>query len=290
MTNPTRGRKKVATRALIPIIGFLCLIGWVGAPVAAAEHEDLNFQLDLGWKKANDAERRGYVIIEWVREGDDINNWKELFTYQNFGLHGERTPDDFLNNLKALREKECPGVTEWNVIEHNENSILYEWRVKPCMSWPDQHEIARIIFGKHNLFLLRYTAKVKELAPDTRTKWINMLKAATVEAKSVGAEDVDEVVPFEMDKLMVALKAAMESADCNVKEATDNRVECKRPRHTSGNRVYGGESVTAVLEAQGNKTRVVITTGKGFYGRLVKSNRSIPIFQQMIKNLEKPQP
>ena len=256
------------------------------SPAHAGSSEELQFQIDSHWKQANGAAKRGYVIIEWVREGDDINNWKELFTYQNFGLRGKRTPEDFLNELKTLREKECPGVTEWNVIEHDENSILYEWQAKPCMSWPDQHEVARIIFGKHNLFLLRYTAKVKELAPDTRTQWINTFKAATVETKSVAAEDVDEVVPFEMDKVMAALKPAMESVDCNVKEATANRVECKRPRHTSGNRVYGGESVTAVLEVQGSKTRIVITTGKGFYGRLVKSNWSMPIYEQMMKNLQ----
>jgi hypothetical protein len=273
-------------RNAIPVVGLCCVILCGAIPARAAQSEELNFQIDLGWKKANQAERRGSVIVEWVREGDDINNWKELFTYQNFGLHGKRTPEDFLNGLKTLREKECPGVTEWNVIEHDENSILYEWQAKPCMSWPDQHEVARIIFGKQNLFLLRYTAKVKELAPETRTQWINTFKAATVETKSVGAEDVDEVVPFEMDKVLSALKLAMESVDCNVKEESATRVECKRPRHTSGNRVYGGESVTAVLEAQGSKTRIVITTGKGFYGRLVKSNWSIPIYEEMMKNLQ----
>jgi len=101
----------------------------------------------------------------------------------------------------------------------------------------------------------------------------------------VGSEDVDSVIPYEMDEVMAALKPAMESADCNVKEATANRVECKRPRNTTGYNGYGGESVTAVLEAQGSKTRVLITTGKGLYGRLGKRSWSIPIYQQMIKNL-----
>jgi len=195
-------------RNAIHVVCVLSLLIGVAILARAAQSEELNFQIDTSWKQANQAEKRGYLIIEWVREGDDINNWKELFTYQNFGLRGKRTPEDFLNQWKTLREKECPGVTEWNVIEHDESSILYEWQARPCMSWPDQHEVARIIFGKHNLFLLRYTAKVKELAPDTRTHWINLLKAATVGAKSVGAEDVDEVVPFEMDKVMAALKPA----------------------------------------------------------------------------------
>lgn len=177
MTNMRRRYKKVATRALIPIIGFLCLIGCVGAPVAAAEQ--LQFTLDSDWKTASATERHGQLMIEFVHNGDDINNWKELFTYQDFAK-GKQTPEEFLNKLKAAREEECPGATVWNVIEQDESSILYEWRARPCLGWPEQHEVARIILGKHKLFILHYVAKVPELAPDTRTKWIKTLQDATI--------------------------------------------------------------------------------------------------------------
>ena len=179
MANMIRQDKKAATRALIQAIGFLCLIVWVGAPVATAEPEELEFSLDKGWKEASTHSGHGQLMIEFVPQGDDINNWKELFTFQNFAK-GKQTPEEFLNKLKAQREKECPGATVWNVIEQNESSILYEWRAKPCLGWPEQHEVARIILGKHNLFMLHYVAKVPELAPDTRTKWIKILQDATV--------------------------------------------------------------------------------------------------------------
>ncbi len=110
MTNLTCRHNKVSTRALVPLIGLVCLIGWVGASVAAAEHEGLHFQLGLDWKAASTTEKGGQLIVEYVRQGDDINNWKELFTYQNFA-RGKQTPEGFLNRLKAAREKECPGAT-----------------------------------------------------------------------------------------------------------------------------------------------------------------------------------
>jgi hypothetical protein len=274
--------------------GFLCLIVCAGAAASAGENENLSFPLSLDWKMANHAERDGYVIMEYVRQGDDIHHWKELFTYQNFGLGHKRapTPKDELDALKALKEKECPGATEWTVIAQDESSVLYEWQEKPCLGWPDQHEIARIIFGKHNLFILHYAAKVQQLDPDTRKNWIKTFEDATIdtETKSVGSEDVDSIIPFEVDKVTAALKPAMESVDCKVEESTATRIECKRPRSTVGHYVYGGESVTAMLEAQGSKTRVVITTGKGFYGRLRKKNWSIPVYQQLVKNLEQPEP
>jgi len=101
------------------------------------------------------------------------------------------------------------------------------------------------------------------------------------------AETVDEVIPFEIDKVVSALKPAMESQNCNVKEATDNRIVCKRPRvsDTFKQSGSGGESVTAILEPKGDQTHVHISTGKGFAGRLVKQNWSLPIYEQMIKNL-----
>jgi hypothetical protein len=102
------------------------------------------------------------------------------------------------------------------------------------------------------------------------------------------AETVDEVIPFEMSKVVAALKPAMESQSCNVKEATETRVLCKRPRvsatfKTAGS---GGESVTSILEAKGDQTHVRISTGKGYYGRLGKQNWSVPIYNQMVKNLK----
>jgi hypothetical protein len=110
---------------------------------------------------------------------------------------------------------------------------------------------------------------------------------------TAGSKDMDEVVPFAMDKVLAALKPAMETYGCNVTESTANRIECKRARgysqkeNVNGN---GGESVTATLETQGDQTHVRIATGKGFYGRLEKKNWSTPIFNEMLKSLRKVQP
>jgi hypothetical protein len=110
---------------------------------------------------------------------------------------------------------------------------------------------------------------------------------------AAGSEDIDEVVPFGIDKVLAALKPAMETYGCNVTESTANRIECKRARgysqkeNVNGN---GGESVTATVETQGDQTRVRIATGKGFYGRLEKKNWSTPIYNEVLKGLRKTQP
>jgi hypothetical protein len=105
---------------------------------------------------------------------------------------------------------------------------------------------------------------------------------------TAGSENVDEVVPFEMERVAAALKTAMESEGCNVKRTSENRLECKRGRGGSERTGFGGEKVTATLQAKGDQTRVRIWTGKGFTGRLGKHNWSTPIYQEMLKTLQKP--
>lgn len=115
---------------------------------------------------------------------------------------------------------------------------------------------------------------------------------AVPEPLDFGAEVVDEVIPFEMQKVTAALEIAMANEDCKVTKETEGHIECKRTREYANSQhgASGGESVTAVVEAQGDKTHVRISTGKGFYGRMVKSNWSVAIYEEMVKTLRKTEP
>ncbi|MDM7996756.1 MAG: hypothetical protein QUT30_13885 [Acidobacteriota bacterium] len=105
------------------------------------------------------------------------------------------------------------------------------------------------------------------------------------------SRNVDELVPYGTERIAAALKPAMESQGCKVTKEKSNQIECKRPFLPWGNNSErtgsGGEKVTARFNAKGGKTRVRIWTGKGFVGRWVKKNWSTPIYQEMLKNLEK---
>lgn len=75
-----------AMKKFLPFVALLPLIGPVG--LAASGNEHLDFQLEPGWKLANSAKGSNHSsIAEYVREGDDINNWKELVTLQTWGHH-----------------------------------------------------------------------------------------------------------------------------------------------------------------------------------------------------------
>ncbi len=157
-----------------------------GCATTPPKEEGLAWSLPAGetnWVTGNEREVKGkYRIYEYVREGESIQDWSELLTIQNFaGTKG--SPEEILDVLKALREKQCPGATSWNVIAKDEGSILYEWKAKRCAGWPDQHEIARIVDGKWNRWRFAYTAKVPEIAKERREIWIQSLSEARIEEK-----------------------------------------------------------------------------------------------------------
>jgi hypothetical protein len=282
-------------KKLIAIAALVCLISSMVAAAIEKQSEGLEISMGPEWKEVFTAHTRKLSHLEFIRVGDDIGNWKELVNIFHVGSKGPSnlSYEKNLENILALREKLCPGATtQYAVIEKSENSILYEWQAKPCLSSPEQHEIGRMMSGTHERFFLHYAAKGTEVAPAARAAIIKTFSAATIDSgpsaivPSAGSENVDEVVPFAMDKVVAAVKPAMEKKDCHVVEATSNRVECKRP-HGVGE---GGESVTAELEAQGEQTRVRIWTGKGFYGRLAKENWSARIYEDAVTILQPAQP
>lgn len=262
------------------------------AASCTAQEEILTFRLGDNWKQVYGHQERGHVTREYLRSGEDPTHWTERFIYQNGPLRGKRTPEEEFNKLKADEEKRCPGAMQWNLISQDEDSILFESQSTHCQNDMAKHIIYRILHGKHNFFALFYIADGDDLPPDTRTKWIGILGDANVgpadkDEKTVAPLDVDSVIPVASDKVMAALKPAMQSAECDVKEETATRVECKRPRNSKGEGGdYGGESVTAVLETQGDQTRLRISTGKGFVGRLGKKNWSSFIYEATLKNLQ----
>ena len=133
------------------------------------------------WVTGNTQTVKGkYRIIEQVPEGGSVQNWPGLLTIQNFASKAG-SPEFFVEELKALREKTCPGSTTWNVIEQDGRSILYEWWAKPCAGYAEQHEISRIIDGNSNRFGIAYTAKFSEIPVEKRTAMIQSMSEATVE-------------------------------------------------------------------------------------------------------------
>jgi hypothetical protein len=283
---------------LISLVAFACLISGIALATPQAAHEDAYSPFGPDWKSKLDLYNGSYNLLKYVRKDDSMTDPHEVITIQSVNGNVKGSPEDEMNKVRARMEKRChDGISQWHVVAQDADSFLVQWHANPCPYWPEQEQIARIILGPHSWYLVTYSAKVHELMPDVRAQWIKALSEATFGSITMAFDpnlitvDVDEVVPFAMDQVVAALRPAMESQDCKVTEETASRIECKRQRvhATWTNGGSGGESVTATLEARGNQTHVTITTGQGFSGRLAgKKNWSTPIYEEMMKSLQKP--
>jgi hypothetical protein len=169
----------------------LCVIAMAAcAPIGSAPAGDdlLMTAFDpKEWTVANQSANQRQRIMEFVPPGHQITAWTELMTIQTFV---KPTPPPDIDGLAASAfeplSKRCPGRVVWNVVrrwsrtEIEQASVLYEWKVKDCPPEADQHEVARIVYGKFTIFRLAYAAKTGDLEPAKRDKWIRELSGARI--------------------------------------------------------------------------------------------------------------
>lgn len=165
----------------------LFLLAFTALAGAQVEHERLAVRGEgssQDWKvgrTADDAQRRT-SLVEFIRPDDDINAWKELFTVASIPPpRGGIGPDRAMQFLQAVSESRCPNTARWTVIEKDDRSVLYEVRRAPCLTFPDIHELGRVLIGKYNLFQVVYATKQAEMATADRTSWIKTLAETKIE-------------------------------------------------------------------------------------------------------------
>lgn len=105
-----------------------------GCTSPSVEYDHVSFFLegeDPKWTLGYSVEQPpAYALKEYVREGNNIQNWRELFSVLVFNAKawGRPSPEESLDALRSQREKRCPGMTLWSVIEKAADSVLYESR------------------------------------------------------------------------------------------------------------------------------------------------------------------
>lgn len=178
----------------------VCSVITVGT--ASAQQEILVGGYDpKQWEVGHEARSQSQIVTEFVRSGETIKNWTELLTLQV--LRKPRSPEPIDVLVPRMHQEifsRCPAI-KWSVVSRNVSSdteeagMLYEWAIKGCPPDSDQHEIARVIYGKVNIFRIAYTVKTSALPPEKREIWIKELTSAKVgqlvESGSVGPSNDD---------------------------------------------------------------------------------------------------
>lgn len=132
------------------------------------------------------ADAAGETIVEYVPVGEKIESWRHLVTIQF--LEGERrTPEALVAALEQWTRGHG-GTLEWNVLERDANSVLYEWRLLDCPKadatgldpYADQCEISRVLRGNDGLHRVAYTERTRAMDADSRAKFLEAFRKAYV--------------------------------------------------------------------------------------------------------------
>ena len=169
-------------KRLIIILSFILS---VACAAFQTEYEVLNISFEKEkWVVGSiDEIKNKYLTIDFIREGDNINDWLELVTVTNYKILKNKpySLEKGLLNLKQKVEKTCPGATNWHVIERNKSSIVFEWKTQYCQGIRSQSGVGKIIIGKFNIFQVIYSTRELLVLPSQRIKWIKKISSAKIE-------------------------------------------------------------------------------------------------------------
>lgn len=166
----------LAVRTIISVVTLFWLIG-CAVPL---EHVIVPGGLP-GWKIGYEyrEEFTNTNIREIIPQNEAIDKWTKMITIQYYSGRKDDT-EAFMNALEMSMKKRCKE-TMWKVIEKNNNSILYEWKIKNCSPNDDQHEISKLFIGNDGLHRAAYTEKVQNMQSNVRDEWVKRLSSSYLE-------------------------------------------------------------------------------------------------------------
>lgn len=152
------------------------------AGCASPAFEKLRLPGDLpGWKLGHKQRDRltNSMIWEHIPENEYISKWTKMYTVQFYDKK-RVNPEAFMLKLKSEKARVCKNIRS-KVLDKQADSILYEWQIKDCKRYKDQHELGRIISGKEGLHRVAYTEKILQIPLETYKQWKKKLLGAYLE-------------------------------------------------------------------------------------------------------------
>lgn len=156
----------------IKTFGVLMAVLLLPLSAEAAEKPEMHFD-NRPWKIGFQGQEGNQKLIEFVVDGETVENWTELVTIQMFV--GMTAPvDRWLAGFKEQMEKDVKP-TKWNAIRSSESDVLFEWEIKGHPAIPDQYEIDRLIQGKEGFYFFHYANKNTNISAADRENWIRLM-------------------------------------------------------------------------------------------------------------------
>ncbi len=152
-------------------------------PLQPQEFLLVPFLAEETWEIAHSAEDATQRVQEFVRPGQNVDNWTELVTVQTFNKKVDwGSIDDMLSKQRKNLVSRCPGST-LNVVRREATSLLYESNIINCSEGRDEQSIGKLLDGRNNRFLIIYGIRSPmSMTAAQRKEWIDKLSETSIAA------------------------------------------------------------------------------------------------------------
>jgi hypothetical protein len=150
-------------------------------PYSPPPPERLSVPLDAGaWVVGFRDMNAPGELVEYVPRGQSVDKWSELFTERTFpNLQETTTPEKSFAEYKKTTTENCPGA-KWNLIENDDEDVVYELATSDCKETRPPYEIGRFLSGDRALYTLVWQTKSPEVDQKTKDGWISTLADSEV--------------------------------------------------------------------------------------------------------------
>ncbi len=115
---------------------------------------------------------------EYVKRGESIQSWTELFSSQRFiGAAGNKNAVEIMEGIRRQLEERF-GKISFNILGQTDKDVLFIWSIDQSDEHAAQQEVARIVQGERDIHRLAYTRKGNFEETETLAPWIKILKQA----------------------------------------------------------------------------------------------------------------
>ncbi|KTD16091.1 hypothetical protein [Legionella jordanis] len=118
------------------------------------------------------------ITVEYVPEGQNINDWQELITSQFAeGLQKKVSPLQFCETIVLALEQSGfkPKIT---FFEKTNDRIIFEFQIHAPEHF-QQDELQMITRGQKGIYILHYVIKQTDMGEANRKLWLSNFKATT---------------------------------------------------------------------------------------------------------------
>lgn len=128
---------------------------------------------------------RESTTAEFVLPGERVQDWTQLVSVQRLhGMANLKAPvRQIAENMMDSLLKQEPQ-RQFRILEANDDSVVYEWKIPGNSTQRPQHELARLIRGRVDVHRIAFVVKQAEMDEALRDQWLSILRAAKLESVS----------------------------------------------------------------------------------------------------------